>query len=203
MTLTSELHTRGAAHQRAGTIDRELEREDSPVGRAYRDGMRQARREAEDGGGDHCEDCDPSFGCWNGTDAICRKSAPRVAEEKKWKTIETAPANGTPVDVLCGDKIYMGKLEGIQWYGSARILGTNKVSWHPMLAPDGWRRLQFAPREAKEAAARTSPAPGSVEHTSPNQPPPRPPQPETIFALPKPAKRPKKPASAAEQLDLL
>lgn len=133
MTITSELHSRGAAHQRAGTIDRELEREDSPAGRAYRDGMRQARREAEDG--------------------------------------TTLPAAHT-----------------------SDVLSHHDEAAQPDILPH---------RMEKEAAASTSPAPGSVEHTSANQPQPRPPQPATIFALPKPAKRPKKPASAAEQLDLL
>lgn len=84
-----------------------------------------------------------------------------------------------------------------------RILGTNKVSWHATLPPDGWRRLQFSPWEAKEAAANPEQVSSREKSTSAEQPPPRPPKANVFFDPPtKPAKRAKKKADAA-QLDLL
>lgn len=201
----AELKQRGYAHQRAGTLDPELAREDSAAGRAYRDGIREARRDAEDKAAGFVIIDDPVQppATPERIEEIIAWNKNVMATPPGWLTPADAPVNGTPVEILCGDNIYTGKLEGVQWYGSARILGTNKVSWHATLPPDGWRRLQFSPREAKEAAANPGQVSFREKSTSAEQPPPRPPKANAFFEPPtKPAKRPKKKADA-EQLDLL
>lgn len=144
----AELKARGHAHQTAGTLDAELEREDSPAGRAYRDGMRQARRDAEDA-------LDPNtqriyardiIGYVLGnTDAI--NPTPLGGSyvpttPPGWNPPETAPTNGTPCDALMGDSIFTAKREGDQWYAASRT--SKAVSWTQITAPDGWRSLTLA-----------------------------------------------------------